>query len=84
MKSVTFKKLENEKLYTKHECNIVFSIKEGSDTCGLIEVSHDDIFSVLRNEKNLEWVSYTKDWYLENDGFGYTDSRIDMQIVQRG
>lgn len=78
------KKLTTEKLYKKDGCNLVFSIKDGSSKEGLEEVYHDDIFDVLRNEKRRAWVQNHKKWYLDTDGLGYTDSRIDLEIVQKG
>ena len=83
-KMSNLKELTTEKLYTKEGCNLVFSIKEGATTKGLKEVDHNDIYSVLRNEKGRTWVSKQKKWYLDTDGVEYTDNRINREIVQKG
>lgn len=83
MRNSNLKEIENTKLFTKENCNLIFAVKKGCDTRDLTQINQSEIKSFIKS-KGLIWADDADDFMLDYSESGqYTDSRIVAEIIEK-
>lgn len=72
--------IKNQKLYTKKWCNLIFTVKPGSEVSDLKEIKNSEIKDFLKS-KGLSWANRRKVFRLDYYSSGkYTDPRVVAEV----